>query len=44
MPWQLGAILRLIAMHYSGGLFGVERLPPALSKPRDAIEDIIEPI
>jgi Holliday junction DNA helicase RuvB len=32
-----------IAMNYGGGPVGVETLAAALSEPRDAIEDIIEP-
>src|ERR1700720_2124743 len=35
--------LMTIVMHYSGGPVGVETLAAALSEPRDAIEDIIEP-
>jgi Holliday junction DNA helicase RuvB len=35
--------LTTIVMHYSGGPVGVETLAAALSEPRDAIEDIIEP-
>jgi len=35
--------LDTIAMHYGGGPVGVETLAAALSEPRDAIEDIIEP-
>jgi Holliday junction DNA helicase RuvB len=35
--------LSTIAVHYSGGPVGVETLAAALSEPRDAIEDIIEP-
>ena len=35
--------LTTIIMHYSGGPVGVETLAAALSEPRDAIEDIIEP-
>ena len=35
--------LMLIAMHYGGGPVGVETISAALSEPRDAIEDIIEP-
>jgi Holliday junction DNA helicase RuvB len=35
--------LRTIAEHYAGGPVGVETLAAALSEPRDAIEDIIEP-
>jgi Holliday junction DNA helicase RuvB len=35
--------LTTIAMHYGGGPVGVETLAAALSEPRDAIEDIIEP-
>jgi Holliday junction DNA helicase RuvB len=35
--------LTLIAQSYGGGPVGVETLAAALSEPRDAIEDIIEP-
>jgi Holliday junction DNA helicase RuvB len=35
--------LTTIAVNYSGGPVGVETLAAALSEPRDAIEDIIEP-
>ena len=35
--------LNTIALHYGGGPVGVETLAAALSEPRDAIEDIIEP-
>ena len=35
--------LTTIVMHYSSGPVGVETLAAALSEPRDAIEDIIEP-
>jgi Holliday junction DNA helicase RuvB len=35
--------LSTIATHYGGGPVGVETLAAALSEPRDAIEDIIEP-
>jgi Holliday junction DNA helicase RuvB len=35
--------LKTIALHYGGGPVGVETLAAALSEPRDAIEDIIEP-
>ncbi len=35
--------LSTIALNYSGGPVGVETLAAALSEPRDAIEDIIEP-
>jgi Holliday junction DNA helicase RuvB len=35
--------LDTIAVHYGGGPVGVETLAAALSEPRDAIEDIIEP-
>jgi holliday junction DNA helicase RuvB len=35
--------LTLIAMHYGGGPVGVETIAAALSEPRDALEDIIEP-
>jgi len=35
--------LSTIAAHYGGGPVGVETLAAALSEPRDAIEDIIEP-
>jgi Holliday junction DNA helicase RuvB len=35
--------LTTIAVHYGGGPVGVETIAAALSEPRDAIEDIIEP-
>jgi Holliday junction DNA helicase RuvB len=35
--------LSLIALNYGGGPVGVETLAAALSEPRDAIEEIIEP-
>ncbi len=35
--------LSMIALNYGGGPVGVETLAAALSEPRDAIEDIIEP-
>jgi Holliday junction DNA helicase RuvB len=35
--------LRLIAENYRGGPVGVETMSAAMSEPRDAIEDIIEP-
>jgi holliday junction DNA helicase RuvB len=35
--------LTLLAEHYGGGPVGVETLAAALSEPRDAIEEIIEP-
>ena len=35
--------LETIALHFGGGPVGVETLAAALSEPRDAIEDIIEP-
>jgi holliday junction DNA helicase RuvB len=35
--------LRCIALNYGGGPVGVETLSAALSEPRDAIEEIIEP-
>jgi Holliday junction DNA helicase RuvB len=35
--------LTAIAVNYSGGPVGVETMAAALSEPRDAIEDIIEP-
>ncbi len=35
--------LSTIAMNYGGGPVGVETLAAALSEPRDALEDIIEP-
>jgi Holliday junction DNA helicase RuvB len=35
--------LNIIAKNYGGGPVGVETLAAALSEPRDAIEDIIEP-
>jgi len=35
--------LNVIAVNYSGGPVGVETIAAALSEPRDAIEEIIEP-
>jgi holliday junction DNA helicase RuvB len=35
--------LRMIAGHYGGGPVGIETLAAALSEPRDALEEIIEP-
>ncbi|MGB0056658.1 MAG: Holliday junction DNA helicase RuvB C-terminal domain-containing protein, partial [Methyloceanibacter sp.] len=35
--------LRCVAVNYSGGPVGIETLAAALSEPRDAIEEIIEP-
>jgi Holliday junction DNA helicase RuvB len=35
--------LNLIAVNYGGGPVGIETIAAALSEPRDAIEDIIEP-
>ncbi|MBX6426818.1 MAG: Holliday junction branch migration DNA helicase RuvB [Variibacter sp.] len=35
--------LRIIALNYGGGPVGIETIAAALSEPRDAIEDIIEP-
>lgn len=35
--------LDIIAEHYGGGPVGIETLAAALSEPRDAIEDIVEP-
>jgi Holliday junction DNA helicase RuvB len=35
--------LSTIAVNYGGGPVGVETMAAALSEPRDAIEDIIEP-
>ena len=35
--------LTTIAMHYGGGPVGIETLAAALSEPRDALEEIIEP-
>ena len=35
--------LSTIAMNYGGGPVGVETMAAALSEPRDAIEEIIEP-
>ncbi|MCF3932068.1 Holliday junction branch migration DNA helicase RuvB [Acuticoccus sp. M5D2P5] len=35
--------LTLIAENYSGGPVGIETLAAALSEPRDALEDIVEP-
>ena len=42
MPWT-GAISTPSRTNYGGGPVGVETLAAALSEPRDAIEDIIEP-
>jgi len=35
--------LGLVAEHYGGGPVGIETLAAALSEPRDALEDIVEP-
>ncbi|GBD48412.1 Holliday junction branch migration DNA helicase RuvB [Methylopila sp. Yamaguchi] len=35
--------LSMIATHYNGGPVGVETIAAALSEPRDAVEEIIEP-
>jgi len=35
--------LSMIATNYGGGPVGIETIAAALSEPRDAIEDIIEP-
>ena len=35
--------LTVIAVHYGGGPVGIETIAAALSEPRDAIEEIIEP-
>jgi len=35
--------LDIIAEHYGGGPVGIETMAAALSEPRDAIEDIVEP-
>ncbi len=35
--------LQAIAMHYGGGPVGVDTLAAALSEPRDALEEIVEP-
>jgi Holliday junction DNA helicase RuvB len=35
--------LNVIALNYGGGPVGVETIAAALSEPRDAIEEIIEP-
>jgi Holliday junction DNA helicase RuvB len=35
--------LRIISDHYGGGPVGIETISAALSEPRDALEDIIEP-
>ena len=35
--------LRLLAEGFAGGPVGIETIAAALSEPRDAIEDIIEP-
>jgi Holliday junction DNA helicase RuvB len=41
-PWT-GAISPTIARNYGGGPVGIETIAAALSEPRDAIEEIIEP-
>jgi holliday junction DNA helicase RuvB len=33
----------MIAAHFPGGPVGIETISAALSEPRDAIEDIVEP-
>lgn len=35
--------LNVIALHYGGGPVGIETIAAALSEPRDALEEIIEP-
>ena len=35
--------LDLIALNFGGGPVGIETIAAALSEPRDAIEDIVEP-
>lgn len=35
--------LNIIAIHYGGGPVGIETIAAALSEPRDAIEEIVEP-
>ena len=35
--------LGLMAEHYNGGPVGIETMAAALSEPRDALEDIVEP-
>ena len=35
--------LLLVAVNFGGGPVGIETIAAALSEPRDAIEDIIEP-
>ena len=35
--------LELVAVNFGGGPVGIETIAAALSEPRDAIEDIIEP-
>ncbi|WP_127092054.1 Holliday junction branch migration DNA helicase RuvB [Aquabacter cavernae] len=35
--------LSMIAMHYGGGPVGIDTMAAALSEPRDALEEIIEP-
>ncbi len=35
--------LRVIAEHYGGGPVGIETIAAALSEPRDALEEIVEP-
>jgi Holliday junction DNA helicase RuvB len=35
--------LKTIAEHYGGGPVGIETMAAALSEPRDALEEIVEP-
>ncbi|MEM8854640.1 MAG: Holliday junction DNA helicase RuvB C-terminal domain-containing protein, partial [Pseudomonadota bacterium] len=35
--------LTQVAVHYQGGPVGIETIAAALSEPRDALEDIVEP-
>ena len=42
LPWT-GATSRPSREHYGGGPVGIETIAAALSEPRDALEEIIEP-
>ena len=35
--------MKIIALNYGGGPVGIDTLAAALSEPRDALEDIVEP-
>ena len=41
-PWTID-ISDLIALSFGGGPVGIETIAAALSEPRDAVEEIIEP-